>query len=318
MPLAPVEPTMARTVASGSIGCLGVSAVLVVLVVAFLVVIRACSTGLETGPDGPGTGTASLRLPVDVTPRSDLQPGQLVRVTSSAFEARTIVAITQCLPAADTESAGTGACDLDGGSRYAVGDDGNLDITVAARRMITVDREAHDCAAVPGRCLVVAAAADDHDRSGGRRIGFAEDLPPIVATPAPPRPQSLHLAVSATPVSPHRDGQDVTIRAEGFVPGEPILLAWCTDDFEADGPYACEPEDLDQAVGALLGRTVDGIDGRAGDDGTVEVVLPARARITPFGGEGPVTCTAARPCWFAVAAAADTQRSALVEYSVAG
>ena len=268
-----------------------------------------------SGDDSTTTGTKSLRLPVTVTPRDDLQPDQEVRVRSTAFEANTIVGIAQCLPAADRDSAGIGACDVEGGAGYAVGPDGTLDVPFAVRRIITVDDEAHDCATVEGGCLVVAADANDRNRSGGQAISFAEGLPPAVPQPVEGRAPTLLLPITADASPPIPAGQEVTLEASGFVPGEPMLLAWCTAEVEQRGPVdTCEPEDTTAAGNSLLGNRVDGIDRRAGEGGTYSATLPARAVVRPTLGDGEQRCTEAEPCAFVVAAAADPQRSAILRY----
>lgn len=313
----PRRSSTGRLVAGGAIGCLGIAGfVAVALVLTLILAVRSCD--VEVGPLGnnPGQGTDSMQLPIEVTPRTDLEDGQVVQVSSDAFPAHKIVGVTQCLPTAETESLGVAACDTDGGSRYAVGPDGMLVVDHPVRRVITVAGTAHDCAAVEAGCLLVVADVGDYNRSGGERIGFAEG-PAVDLTPTIGRPPSLRLAVTATSETRYRAGEEVTLRAEGFVPGEPILLAWCTGAFETTGIDACEPESLDEAVGSMVGSSVDGVTRTADDEGVVEATLIARATVDPFLGQ-PAECTAAQPCWFAISAAADTQRSALLAYSVTG
>jgi hypothetical protein len=318
--VAPTGMTGAGVIA-GLTGCLGIGAVIAFVIIgAAALFLRACGD-VELGIDDPGDGTKSERVAVVVTPRTNLRADQVVQVRSEAFEANAIVGITQCLPSADTESAGERACDVDGGSRFAVRPDGKLDAPFPIRRVITVGGDAHDCAIVEGGCLVVAAAATDFDRSGGQRITFATGLGPVVPEPISGRAASLRLPVTTDPVAPYRDGQTITLSAEGFVPDEPLLLAWCTEAFDRDGPVgACEAEDVAQAYGPIIRGSVEGVTRRADAMGKVELEVAIKASIRPtvgFGGEGtPSRCTAASPCRAVIAAAADTQRSAVVEYSI--
>lgn len=149
-----------RTLARGCLGCAGASALVGVgLVVVFgLLATQATSCSLDLGM-GPGSGTRSARLPVTVTPRTGLTTGQVVRVTSTAFDAHRVVGVAVCLREADTERRGIDACDTRSGSRFAVDAAGRLDARFAMPRTITVADRTHDCAGRAGRCLVVAAGS---------------------------------------------------------------------------------------------------------------------------------------------------------------
>lgn len=310
-------------VITGLTGCLGIGAVVAIVIVGFsALLLRACADlDLNIGPD-PGDGTSSARLPVVVTPRTKLQPDQVVRVRSEAFTADSIVGIAQCLPEADTDEAGVAACDVDGGSRFAVGPDGTLDVPFPIRRVITVGGEAHDCSAITGGCLVVAADATDFNRSGGQRVTFATGLGPVVPVADVGRAVTLRLPVTIDPAPPYRADQKVSLRAEGFVPGEPLLLAWCTEEFDRIGPVgACEPEHMTEAFAALGSSSVASLTRHADAEGVAAVDTTAKGGVQPFNymtDSPPVRCTSATPCRIVIAAPADPQRSAVVEYSVAG
>lgn len=282
----------------------------------------------------PGKGKDSAHLPVTVTPRADLQPGQTVRVESSAFAQDTIVGVAVCLREADTERQGLDACDTTSGSRYAVGPGSHLDAHFTVPRTITLGDEPYDCASRPERCLIVAADANDFDQSGGQPISFAPGLPPAPVVEGAARPMSDRLPIAAAPSGLLTAGSSATVIAQGFEPGEPILVAWCTSDAEDVGlTMACQPQDPSAAVQAIMGRTISpGTELHADANGTVVAEMEARAEIDTVGVEAlaqvngagnqgstnPVDCREhAGRCWFVVAAAADTKRSAILPYALA-
>lgn len=300
------------------------------LVVALLSVIAYALTHLTIGD--PGKGKDSAHLPVTVTPRADLRPDQTIRVRSSAFPRDTIVGVAVCLKEADSDHRGVDACDLDSGSRFAIGGDSHLDAPFSVPRVISVGGRPYDCASRPGRCVVVAADANDFDRSGGQSISFARGLPPAPVVESSARPMSDRLPIAAAPAGPLGADSKVTLIARGFEPGEPILVAWCTDDAETEGlAKACSPEDPSAALSAIMGRQISPDTVRHADaHGTVVAEVRTRAEIGNVWGDvirqdpddqtttTPVDCRAkADRCWFVIAAAADTKRSAILPYEVA-
>src|SRR5690606_39328276 len=120
----------------------------------------------------PGKGTESTRLPIEVSPRTGLTDGTVVTVRSDAFEKSSVVGVAACLAEAETDARGVDACDEIQGARYAVDRQGTLRATFPVPRVITIRGVAHDCAASETSCLVVAADANDYDRSGGQPISF--------------------------------------------------------------------------------------------------------------------------------------------------
>ncbi|MCU1372095.1 MAG: Neocarzinostatin family [Ilumatobacteraceae bacterium] len=338
----------------GCFGCGGLS------VLGFFGVVILLIGGLGTGAGGcdtdvgdPGEGTASLRLPVDVAPRTDLADGTEVRVTSDEFDADAVVGVAVCLRAADTERRGVKACDEAQGARYATTDDGSLDATYPVPRVITVGGKAYDCAAEAERCIVVAADANDYDRSGGRAITFATGLPEVEPSSRSGRAESDYLPIGSQPAvggGPVAAGTALTVLASGFQPDEPLLIAYCTADLEDDGVVdSCEPEDAAGAASAIMLQSVSGRFLRADASGAFTTTLPARAAIVPFGSDmgraldaygsrndpttstsrpagsttttrppkGSVRCTATTGgCSIVIAAAADTKRSAVLPYVV--
>lgn len=344
----------------GCFGCGGLG------VAGFFGVLALLVGSLGTGASGcdldlgdPGDGTDSQRLAVDVSPRTDLEDGSVVRVTSDAFGPDAIVGIAVCLRSADTERRGVAACDEIQGARYATDAEGRLDATFPVPRVITVGGQAYDCAQAAERCLVVAADANDYDRSGGQPVRFGRDLEPADLEAVTTRPQTDLLPIGSEPAAGETalaDGTELTILASGFQPGEPLLLAHCTDEFAEAGAFeACDPVDDLLAVEAVMTRSVEGDFPRADESGAFTTTLPVRRRIAPFAGDlgraltaasetsttsttgavdpGPTTSspsTTAVPdpgdawctrngggCVIVVAAAADTKRSAVLPYVAA-
>lgn len=268
------------------------------------------------------TGSASVRLDVQVAPHVALDDGSVVRVTSRAFGPDLVVAVALCLEEAATDRRGVEACDTEGGSRFATDGSGRLDQPFTIPRVISVDGRSHDCAARAGRCLLVAAEARDLDRSGGVRLTFRTGLPAVDLAPRPARPRSDRLPISATPPGPQPGGTTVAVEASGFRPGEPLLVARCTSAFET-GPAedACEPVGDGGAAAVavfLVGELPTSLP-RAGSDGTARVGVAVAQEVTAYRSSAPTDCTAAPGrCSIVVSAAADTRRSAVLPYTIAG
>ncbi len=296
--------------------------VLVCLVVGLLAAsaLNSCEVDLVAEPFEPSTGDESVRLPVEVTPRTGLTDGAAVRVRSDAFDADLVVALAVCLREADTDRRGVDACDVDGATRVAVDGAARLDQTVAVPRVITVAGRAHDCAATPGRCLLVAASASDFDESGGQPLEFAPDLPAVDLVPREGQPTLAPLPASATPSGPYRGRTEVVVTATGLRPHEPVLLARCGDQLPlAAIEDACEPFDEMAALFAIgMDQISSGLP-TADADGTVVVTMAVAQRVDPYaGGQPAIDCTSrADRCSLVVAAAADWRRAAIVPYTIA-
>ncbi len=271
---------------------------------------EGCDVDLEIGP---GDGKDSQRVAVEVAPTSGLDDGTTVFVTSEAFEAGSTVALTMCLAEAAAEQVGLDACDEHVGQRLSVDDDGVLRAAYAVSRVVTVDGEAHDCASVPERCILVAAWSGDYDLSGGQPLTFAGGLPPVDLVPSRGRPQSLLLPGAIAPTGPHAPGDLVTASTEGFVPGERVLVALCSSDVVGGGPVGtCVPADPD--VEDLLWLYVEGsTEADAAGRVAVPVTVPASLALPG----GTVRC-ADDPgrCGVAIAATADLQRSSYLGLEV--
>lgn len=326
------------------LGCLGTGTLAMVGAVVAGAILAAAAISQLDGCDidfrsGPGKGTDSARLAVDVSPTTGLHEGDLVTVRSTAFRPKVAVGVAVCLSEADTERRGVDACDEVQGARYATDASGHLAATYRVPRQIRVGGRTYDCAARAERCLVVAADADDFDRSGGQAITFAADLADPVGAPPRTRAETDLLPIEATPSGAQPAGTSVQVRATGFQPGEPVLVARCTAAFPTEGPPACDPLDGSTALPAVLFHDMP--DAPVADaNGTValDVVLPATIHPlgNPFASSGSTTSatstttstTTARPdgridcraragaCSIVIAAAADTKRSAVLPITV--
>jgi hypothetical protein len=265
---------------------------------------------------GPGKGTASVHLPVSVTPTSALHEGSVVRVRSSAFHAGQVVGVAVCLTTADTERRGVDACDTKTASRYAVTDDRRLDATYTVPRAIAVDGEQHDCAAQPGTCMVVAASISDYDQSGGRQVTFARPIGP----PRPPpkaRPASDWLPIVAWGRGPFMTAERLTVTARGFQPNEPVLVAMCGRTFILAGDlFSCRPENSAAAAMAISGGDVSEVHDFADASGTFTASVDVPPTVAMTGTPGTRCSTAPGSCSVVIAAAADTKRSAMLPLTV--
>lgn len=164
----------------------------------------------------------------------------------------------------------------------------------------------------------MAAEAKDYDRSGGQRITFRSDLGPVDLVPTTARPHSLLLPVLPPSFQGLAAGSTVEVTASGFQPGEPLVLAHCAGFPARSAMAACDPVD-DQAIGALITRQTDSVTRHADDTGTAVFSFTALPTVSAFQApDQPTSCAApVSDCSFVIAAAADTQRSAVVPYAVA-
>jgi hypothetical protein len=296
-------PRVRRRKMAGKVGAgCGAPSLLAVLLVwsvaSMTFSLEGCDFNL--GEFGPGEGTQSKHLPVEVQPHRGLRGGDTVLVTSEAFEAESVVGIATCLDEADTERAGVDACDEEGGARYVVGEDGKLAVAHPVSRVITVAGDAYDCAAAvwpgrfghwmtgagPSRCVLVAADVRDYDQSGGRSLRYRTGLPDLVLSPRTERRRSDRLPITSSSPPAGRalaDGTPVTVTATGFVPGEPILLARCSAFPPRDPAAACDPLDFRHAFQAIAFSNLTGIELHADEHGSVVVTVVATASIVRIG-----------------------------------
>jgi hypothetical protein len=156
----------------------------------------------------PTDGKASRRLPVRLTPDSDLVDGQVVGIHGSGFTPNKDVGIVTCTNAAQHQ--GSAACDLSSYALSRADAAGEVQGLFTIRRFITVAGQSVDClngaidpaaweplvAANGGRppdypqftCIGVIGELDDYDNSGGwplalRGAVFSSLAPPPGANP---------------------------------------------------------------------------------------------------------------------------------------
>lgn len=266
---------------------------------------------------GPGTGTHSRRLPITVAPATELRDGAVVRVTSREFDADSVVGVTVCLREAIAKNEGVDACDRTSGARYATDGESRLDATFAVPRVITVGGKAHDCAATPAPCMVVAAAASNFDESGGQPIRFHPGLPAVPLIPKNARAGSDRLPIVAVPIGPVAPGTLLNVTARGFQPGEPLLVARCAGFPAAPPERSCEPLELNDALQALLFGNLQGAHAHAAADGTFTTTVPAAATVSAMSDSAATSCRREPGgCTIVIAAAADVKRSAVLPYAL--
>jgi hypothetical protein len=173
-------------------------------------------------PGAAYDGKQSKRLPVRVTPDTNIVDGQVVTVSGSGFPANADIAVIMCTNAAQTF--GVDACDIMtstgvSGVRNVTNSDGVLQVQYTVHRYITIAGQQVDCAkgnidpaeyqqvldtdgpfsstTMPGgfSCIIAAAVLADHDQSGGwpiafegAQIGPGSPTPttPVVTAAAPP------------------------------------------------------------------------------------------------------------------------------------
>lgn len=294
------------------VGMIFAATVGVGLVLAVSVVSLARGFQFDTGP---GRGTHSAHLAIQVSPATGLDDGSKVLVTSRAFGAKTVVGIAVCLSEADTKHSGVEACDTVAGSRFATDAKGVLAQPFAVPRVITVGGTAYDCATRPGRCVLVAASSIDFDRSGGQPISFRTGLAPSDLTPHTHRPYTDHLPITAEPIGPSVGPTRVRVHATGFRPREPLVVALCTRNFATTGPTACMPSSSG-AVGAVMFGDLSGPLPHADETGAYEGLVTTAREVTSFEREGFDCTSAPGRCSIVIAAAADTKRSAVLPYTI--
>jgi hypothetical protein len=310
-----------RTLVGVLVGLGGLVTLAILVVVVAIGALFLAFRGFDLDLGDPGDGRDSQRLAVEVSPATDLEDGSTVRVTSDAFDARRIVGVAVCLREADSARQGVDACDEVQGARYAVSADGRLDATYPVPRVVRIGGQPIDCAVSAGRCLLVAASADDYDRSGGVPISFRPNLPAAETDPPSTRAQTDQLPVIVAPAGPVAAGTQLDVAASGFQPGEPLLVAWCTTAFDDEGPTACEPRDASEAFGAVAFRDLSGELPTADAEGRFRTTIDARTTIEPVFSTDPsgaaerVDCRR-DGCVLVIAAAADTKRSAVAAYEL--
>lgn len=147
-----------------------------------VVVVGAAVTLLVASfrPDhrtGAGDGRHSRRLPVAVSPASDLRDGDLLEVRASRLAGAADAVIAQCAAEADARDAGVAQCDLAHRGRVRV-QKGRVDSSFRLARAITLaDHSTVDCGSGTRRCVLMVASAENYDRSGFAPLAFVAGAP---------------------------------------------------------------------------------------------------------------------------------------------
>jgi hypothetical protein len=126
-----------------------------------------------------GVATAAEPVPaITVAPSSDLVDRQTVTVTGTGFSPNTFFGAAQCDAAAAPEI-GIDACDLSTSRTSSTDADGNVQIEMPVRRIITVQGNEIDCAL--SACIIGAATLDGTTpiESTGVPIAFDPSVPPV-------------------------------------------------------------------------------------------------------------------------------------------
>lgn len=210
--------------------------------------------------------------------------------------------------------------------RYYADDKGRIAVGVKVHRVITVKHRAFDCGSRPKRCLIVAADASTFDRSGGLPLSFAKPLAPVPLVDPGPGPHSTHQPIGGLPVGPFRGPTRVTVVAQGFQPGEPVVLARCQDTLDEVGfDDACDPVNGPALPAGFRRDGPPEVVIRATADGLVKESVMATTSVADYvsffdqpapTGERTSCTTKPGRCAIVVAAEADTKRSAVLPYEI--
>ena len=197
----------------------------------------------ELAPGAAYDGKESKRLPVRVTPDTNIVDGQVVTVSGSGFPANADIAVITCTNAAQT--LGVDVCDIMtstgvSGVRNVTNSDGVLQVQYTVHRYITIAGQQVDCAegnidpadyqqvldtdgpfsstTMPGgfSCIIAAAVLADYDQSGGWPIAFEGA---VLGAGAPTPTTPVVTAAPGTP--PHVDEPRGTTATTSFVAPTP-------------------------------------------------------------------------------------------------
>ncbi|MEM7143128.1 MAG: neocarzinostatin apoprotein domain-containing protein [Actinomycetota bacterium] len=236
----------------------------------------------ETDLDAAGQydGLDSVRLPLEVTPDSDLVDGQSVRVRGTGFTPGASVALIQCAGIngenGQAGEGGVGNCDL---SNYVLGgvdQQGFVDMQLTVHRYIATGDGEIDCALATVQCAMAIGNIQNYDESGVAPIWFDGNVEGV---------RSPYLTLDRT--SGLRDGDPIVVTGANFQPGEEVSLSQCI----IGGPYSfgsCFASDL-------ITDTVV-----VGDDGTFTVTISARRELPFYGADcfdDPYGCRVAAQGW---------------------
>lgn len=203
--------------------------------------------------------------------------------------------------------------------------DQHLDIERALATLPTAPRRPSSrsrwlaVAAVAALVVGLVASVDQRDGDTRSRLEVDEDgtaLPtpqPGVLTPLGPRDgkDSIGLPVTIDPVDGLADGSTVTVRGEGFAPGEQVGIVQCAREAGAEAP--------ETRGGGIDGCNVSSVQYADADDDGVAVgrFTVRRVLTTPL--TGTVDCAAeAERCIVGMGAISDYDRSGGAGFAIAG
>lgn len=197
-------------------------------------------------------GLDSVRLPLEITPDSDLVDGMEIRARGTGYTPNATVAIIQCAGAVGDGSGSIDNCDL---SNYLLGsadDQGFVDMTITVHRYISTGDGESDCASSTVNCAIAIGNISDYDESGVANVWFDGNVEGV---------RSPVIAVS--PTVGILDGDPLTVTGSNFEPGDTIQLSQCV----IGGSYSFS--------GCFSNSNVtDTV--TAGDDGTFSTTVTAR------------------------------------------
>lgn len=176
-------------------------------------------------------GLDSIRLPLEVTPDSDLTDGMIVAARGAGYTPRASVGIIQCA-SIDDGNGSIDNCDL---SNYLLGhadDEGYVDMALPVRRFIATGDGEIDCALLTVSCSVAIGNISDYDESGTAPIWFDANVDGVRSP-----------VITVSPSSGLRDGDTITVTGENFQPDGTVDLSQCV----IGGPYgfgSCFSQDL--------------------------------------------------------------------------
>ncbi|MEZ5245924.1 MAG: neocarzinostatin apoprotein domain-containing protein [Acidimicrobiales bacterium] len=162
-------------------------------------------------------GLDSVRLPLEVTPDTDLVDGSEVRARGAGYTPNATVAIVQCAGIVGPERDGSvDNCDL---SNYLLGnadENGYVDMTLIVRRYIGTGEGEMDCALSSVDCAIAIGNIDNYDESGVANAWFDGNVEGVRSP-----------VITVTPTVGIRDGDQLTVVGANFEPNDEVRLGQC-------------------------------------------------------------------------------------------
>jgi hypothetical protein len=241
-------------------------------------VVRAVTVDEDDGAESPLDFDPSAPLPAvsaTIAPSTSLADFQIVEVHGSGFFPGDEVIVQQCSPGAQTVIFPFG-CTSQFTTFVGVAPDGTFATSTRVRRsFVTIApggggaQELH-CADAPGTCVLAVASVIDPNASAEVALTFRADPDPV-ASPI----------IAIDEPGPYDDGQRVTVRGTGYLPGASLAIVQCSGEVNPDGAgcgYA----------GTASSTTADA-------HGTVVVQTTLLRRVRGIFGGGDVDCGVGTP-----------------------